>query len=107
MSGIVNLHSAITVRVNKQLDVIVQPNVEADRSFYDIDVAGISVVVAVRDAKRVLATTYRVAVIDREQAGWTSWRATSAHGRRLISWVIFFPWSLRSEEHTSELQSPC
>jgi hypothetical protein len=74
--------------------MIVYTYVEAQRHVGDIDVARITIVVAVSNTERELPAAQRRTVVNSKKAGWTTFWTTGTYCWRLIAWVVWRPQSL-------------
>jgi hypothetical protein len=74
-SGI-NPNTPEPIRLEEQLDVIVQAYIKTERDIDYVYVTWIAIKIAVRDTKRKLAPPNRSTVVNCEKSGWpTFWTA--------------------------------
>ena len=102
VARVVHLDAAPAVGLEEQLYVIVDSDIKAERYVRDVNVARVSVVVAVGDAEGELTLAERVAVVDGEEPGRAPRRAARADSRRLVARVVARPQGLRGHRRQQD-----
>jgi hypothetical protein len=91
MSRAIDPHPAIGIRVEEQLEMIADSDLEADRYLGDVDITGIAVKVAVCNTESELSAPKRLAIINGEESRRSSRRTSRAYGRSNVPWIIVVP----------------
>ncbi len=87
----IDLDAAIRIRVEEQLDMVVQAHLKTNGHFRDVDIARIAVKVGISNGKGELSATKSLPVINGEKSGRPTDGTACANGRRNVPGIILVP----------------